>query len=112
MNRPTRIFAAALSTAALLVVFTPAAQARPLGKPQSLLAVDGGWFGAALSWLNQLMGGPQTPATRNNVREKDGVPTGGGGGGGFTGSCIDPNGCIIVQRPGQGGLNSTGGGGI
>lgn len=111
MNRPTRIFAAALSVATMTFVFTPAVQARPLGKPQSLLSVNGGWFGTALSWLTQLLGVPEAPAAQN-AREKDGgVPTGGGGGGGFTGSCIDPNGCLIVGRPGGGGLNSTGGGG-
>ncbi|HEV2846543.1 MAG TPA: hypothetical protein VG477_16935 [Thermoanaerobaculia bacterium] len=108
MNRLTRIFAAALLSAAMLVVLTPAAQARPLGKPQPGLAVDGSWFDAALSWLTQLLGAPQPPAARN-AREKDGTVPTGGGGGGFTGSCIDPNGCLIVARPGQGATNSTGG---
>jgi hypothetical protein len=103
MNRLTRIFAAALLTAAMLVVLTPAAQARPLGKPQPVLGVDGGWIDAALSWLTQLLGAPQAPAARNAREKASSAPTnstttGSGGGGGFTGSCIDPNGCIIVDR--------------
>ncbi len=109
MNRLTRIFAAAVLTIAMLVVTVPTAQARPLGQSQSSRTVDGDWIGAALSWLGQLLGVPRPPAPRNE-RQKDGTYTGTTGGGGFTGSCIDPNGCIIVARPGQGATNSTSGG--
>ena len=107
MNRLTRIFAAAVVTMTMLVITVPAAQARPLAKPQSVQLMDGDWIGAALSWLNQLLGVQRTPAPRNE-RQKDGVSTGTTGGG-FTGSCIDPNGCIVVTRPGQGATNSTDG---
>jgi hypothetical protein len=101
MNRLTRIFAAALVTMTMLVVTAPAAQARPLAKPQSVQTLSGDWLGAALSWLNQLLV-RQTP---QNTREKASTaPTDSNttSGGGFTGSCIDPDGCIIVER-GNGG---------
>lgn len=108
MNRLTRIFAAALVSMTMLVAAVPAAQARPLGKPQSVQVMDGDWIGAALGWLGQLLGIPRPTPPRHD-RQKGDVPTGSGGGG-FTGSCIDPNGCITVYRPGQGATNSNTGG--
>lgn len=97
MSRLTRNFAAILLSVTLLAIAAPAAQALPLGKVPPGSAVDGNWFGAALSWLSQLLG-VQTSGAQ--TREKV-VPSAGGGtttSGGLTGSCIDPNGCIVVDR--------------
>lgn len=107
MNRLTRFAAASLLTVTTLVATAPAAQALPLGKPQPARVVDGGWLDAALIWLSQFLGAPQKPAVQS-VREKSTVAptdinsTNTTSGGGFTGSCIDPNGCIVVER-GNGG---------
>lgn len=104
MNRLTRLAAASLLTVTTLVATAPAAQALPLGKPQPARVVDGSWFDAALIWLSQFLGAPQKP-TVQNVREKaSAAPTDMNSAnttsGGFTGSCIDPNGCIVVERGG------------
>lgn len=108
MNRMTRNFAAILLSVTLLAIAAPAAQALPLGKVPPGSAVDGGWFGAALTWLSQRLG-LQTSGAQTS---KELTSTGTGGsrpnGGGLTGSCIDPNGCIVVER---GNGNGSGSGG-
>jgi len=99
MNRMTRKFAAILLSVTLLAIAAPAAQALPLGKVPPGSTVDGSWFGAALTWLSQLLG-LQTSGVQS-MQEKA-TSTGSGSsmttGGGLTGSCIDPNGCIVVER--------------
>ncbi len=107
MSRLTRNFAAILLTVTLLAIAAPAAQALPLGKVPPGSAMDGSWFGAALSWLSQLLGVP-TPGVQS-AKEKASTDIGSSTttSGGLTGSCIDPNGCIVVDR---GNGNGNGGG--
>ena len=95
----TRNFAAILLSVTLLAIAAPAAQALPLGNVHSGGAVDGSWFGAALTWLHQLLGlqtsGAQTSKERAATDLGSSTTTTSGG---LTGSCIDPNGCIVVDR--------------
>lgn len=106
MTRMTRFAAASLLTVTTLIAATPAAQALPLGQPQPARVVGGSWFDAALIWLSQLLPASQKPAV-HNVREKASTAPADANtttsGGGFTGSCIDPNGCIVVDRGNGGG---------
>jgi hypothetical protein len=99
----TRNFAAIVLTVTLLAVAAPAAQALPLGKVPPGSAVDGSWFGAAMTWLSHLLGlqtsGSQTTKERGSMDIGSSTTTSSGG---YTGSCIDPNGCIVVDR-GNGG---------
>jgi hypothetical protein len=117
MNRFPRVFTAAVVVFALLVVASPAAQARPLGKPHTTLRVlDGNWLEAALAWLGSVLGAqpePETPLKSGSRRAQtdigidtrpvpppqpppgtpmpQGMP-GGGCSAQETGVCIDPNG--------------------
>lgn len=106
MSRMTRNFAAILLSVTMLAIAVPAAQALPLGKVPPGSAVDGSWFGAALSWLSQLLG-LQTSETRISEKASTDIGSSTTTSGGLTGSCIDPNGCIVVDR---GNGNGNGGG--
>ena len=97
MNRLTRIAAAIVLTLALIAAATPVAHARPLGKTLPGSAIEGSWFGAALSWLSEMLGLPQTSGTSKEKASTDmGSTTTSSGG--YTGSCIDPKGCVVVDR--------------
>lgn len=96
MNRISSTAVTVALAATLLVAAAPAAQARSHARPQPVAAVvAGGWFDAALSWLGGFfVGAPHGQAVRST--EKGTVypipvpprqP--------MTGSCIDPNGCVL-----------------
>ncbi|HEX6901088.1 MAG TPA: hypothetical protein VF789_15295 [Thermoanaerobaculia bacterium] len=106
MSRLTRNFAAILLSVTLLAIAAPAAQALPLGKVPPGNAADGSWFGAALTWLSQFLGLQTSGAQISKEKASTGIGSSTTTGGGLTGSCIDPNGCIVVDR---GNGNSNGG---
>jgi len=96
MNRISSTVVTVALAATLLIAAAPAAQARNLAKPQaSASVVAGGLFDAALKWLGGFFAGtPQGQTARST--EKVGIyplplpplrP--------MTGSCIDPNGCVL-----------------
>jgi hypothetical protein len=100
MNRIPRIASAVALTAALLSAAVPAAQARPLERPQSP-SVSGSWFDAALAWLGDLglrsshvAQVPRTPVMKATTPIPV-PPLGGPGYGGahpMCGSGLDPQG--------------------
>lgn len=114
MNRFPRVITAVVVAFALLIVVSPAAQARPLGKPHTTLRVlDGNWLEAALAWLGNVLGVQPEPETAlksgSRVAPTDvgidprpipppepppgtTMPNGRPCCSGDTGVCIDPNG--------------------
>jgi hypothetical protein len=96
MNRISSTAVTVALAATLLVAAAPAAQARGNARPQPVAAVvAGGWFDAALSWLDGFFAGaPHRQRVRST--EKGTIypipipprqP--------MTGACIDPNGCAL-----------------
>ncbi|HEX9943854.1 MAG TPA: hypothetical protein VGG03_17720 [Thermoanaerobaculia bacterium] len=87
----TRLVSVVVTILALIVV--PMASARPLENPQAVQRAEGGWFGTALKWLEDLAGFRRPDPGRHHrpgSQEKGGNSTTGG-------SCIDPTG---RPRPG------------
>lgn|ERR671914_2132644 len=97
MTRTHRLPMVLAMTAILLLVSVPFASARPLAPSRVVERTVDGWFGAAVRWLEDLVGSSRstTDRTAGSSNQKGGS----GGGGGVTptgGSCADPTG---IPRP-------------
>ena len=95
MNRISSTAVTVALAATLLVAAAPAAQARNLAKPQSSASVvAGGVFDAALKWLGGFfVGTPQGRTVRSTEKVTTPIPLPPMRP--MTGSCIDPNGCVL-----------------
>lgn len=94
MTRIPRFLLVLCVTATLALVSVPFAGARPLETSPAVDRTEGGWFGAALRWLEELAGlhfsAPdrhhRATEPRSSSQKDGGVNTPMGG------SCIDPHG--------------------
>lgn len=90
MIRIPRLLLVLGTLAALVLVSAPSASARPLATSQVVERTVDGWLGAAVRWLEDLVGLQRPTSDRaagspgSNQKGGGGIPTGG--------SCIDPQG--------------------
>lgn len=91
MTRITRFLLVLCVTAVLALGSIPFASARPLESSPVAVRTDGGWFAAAMKWLEKVAGVHFSVPSRHKQGNgspdsgtKDGYPMGG--------SCVDPTG--------------------